>query len=421
MAVRQVRTMCAVRKIPDASADIERDLESHRRGLTGYCYRMLGSGSEAEDAVQETMVRAWKSAGQLQTRAALKSWLYRIASNVCFDILQSAQRRAQPMDLGPASAADAALGAVLPEHGWIQPISDARVLPAEDDPAALASQRETLRLAFVAALQHLPPRQRAVLILREVLRWKASEVAELLETSVASVNSSLQRARATLANLDLDPADAAAEADAVDAEQQALLARYVDAFERYDITSLVELLREDATFSMPPFPLWLEHRDEAGRFMLGPGAKCEGSRVLTTSANGGPAIAIYNPAEDGGYTPWAIVVVEMSGGRIDGLHHFIFPELFEDFGLPPGSRRSAPASPSSVTSARSCSGAPRTWTDRPPRRAASTRRASPSTTARSAAPTARCPTVSPVSSSTTRTDGGMSCGPGTHPLVIGIA
>ncbi len=315
---------------PEPSARIEDELESHRRALTGYCYRMLGSGSEAEDAVQETMVRAWRAADRLEARAALKAWLYRIAGNVCFDMLNGAQRRAQPMDLGPASAADTALGAGLPEHAWVQPIPDARVLPTEADPAELAEGKETLRLAFVAALQHLPPRQRAVLILREVLRWQASEVAELLDTSVASVNSALQRARATLAALELDPRGPVA----VDSEQQELLRRYVDAFERYDITSLVSLLHEDASFSMPPFPLWLRGRVQISRFMLGPGAHCEGSRLLATSANGGPAVGIYHSADDG-YEPWAIVVLEISGGRIAGLRHFLYPELFADFGLPP--------------------------------------------------------------------------------------
>jgi RNA polymerase sigma-70 factor (ECF subfamily) len=316
----------------DASAQVERELEQHRRALTGYCYRMLGSGSEAEDAVQETMVRAWKAADRLETRAALKSWLYRIASNVCFDMLQGPQRRAQPMDLGPASAADAALGEGLPEHAWVQPIADARVAPAAGDPAEVAAARETLRLAFVAALQHLPARQRAVLILREVLRWQATEVAELLETSVASVNSALQRARATLAELDLDAGEGPA---VVDAEQADLLARYVDAFERYDMTALVALLREDAEFSMPPFPLWVQGADDIVAFMTGTGAKCEGSRVLATSANGGPAAAIYN-VDGNGFSPWAIVVVETTpDGRIGGLHHFLYPELFPAFGLPP--------------------------------------------------------------------------------------
>jgi RNA polymerase sigma-70 factor, ECF subfamily len=319
---------------PESDAQIERELEAHRRALTGYCYRMLGSGSEAEDAVQETLVRAWKASDKLQERAALKAWLYRIASNVCFDMLQGPQRRALPMDLGPAGAADAALGD--PEaYAWVQPIPDARVaLDAGGDPAELAAGRETLKLAFVAALQHLPPKQRAVLILREVLRWQASEVAELLETSVASVNSALQRARATLEELDLDASGGAAAVD--DAEQQDLLRRYVEAFERYDMSSLVALLKDDAAFSMPPFPLWIQGPDAIATFMTTTGAKCEGSKVLTTSANGGPAFAIYNPSEDGtaAFTPWAVVVMETSGGRISGLHHFIGPDAFGVFGLP---------------------------------------------------------------------------------------
>jgi RNA polymerase sigma-70 factor, ECF subfamily len=305
---------------------LEQEMETHRRALTGYCYRMIGSGSEAEDAVQETMVRAWRAADKLEARAALKSWLFKIANHVCLDMLQSSQRRAQPMDLGPAQDAAAPLGAPVIESAWVRPIADASVL----DPADVAAERETLRLAFVAALQHLPPRQRAVLILREVLRWQASEVAELLDTSVASVNSALQRARATIDQLDLDAGGAA---DVDDAEQRELLAGYVAAFERYDIDSLVKLLRDDAQFSMPPFPLWVQGPEQIHDFMLGTGAKCEGSRVLVTRANGGPAVAIYNRAEDG-FTPWALVVLEFSGGRISGLHHFIYPEIFRAFGLP---------------------------------------------------------------------------------------
>ena len=312
-----------------ATATIEQELEPHRRALTGYCYRMLGSGSEAEDAVQETMVRAWRAADSLQSRAALKSWLYRIASNVCFDMLNGAQRRAQPMDLASASGADSPLGAA--EHGWVEPIASGRVVDSGGDPAEVADSRESLRLAFVAALQHLPARQRAVLILREVLRWQASEVAELLDTSVASVNSALQRARATLDSLDLDQGGA----PSVDADQRELLSRYVDAFERYDIASLVTLLHEDAQFSMPPFPLWVEGPEQIGRFMLGQGIHCKGSRVLAIEANGGPAVAVYHPAGPGAYEPWAIVVVEMSGERITGLHHFLYPEMFAAFGLPP--------------------------------------------------------------------------------------
>jgi RNA polymerase sigma-70 factor (ECF subfamily) len=314
-----------------AETPIEVELESYRRALTGYCYRMIGSGSEAEDAVQETMVRAWKSADKLQERAALKAWLFRIANNVCLDMLGSAQRRATPMDMGPSSGADAPLGDMLVESAFVRPIADGKVLEPTADPAELAAEKETLRLAFVAALQHLPAKQRAVLILREVLRWQASEVAELLDTSVASVNSALQRARATIEEKHLDTSGAATVEDA---EQKALLGKYVQAFEAYDMTALTALLKDDASFSMPPFPLWVVGPEDIRTFMTTTGAKCEGSKVLVTQANGGPAFGIYNPTPEGDYAGWAIVVMELSEGRISGLHHFIYPELFAEFGLP---------------------------------------------------------------------------------------
>ncbi|MCW2911942.1 MAG: sig7 [Actinomycetia bacterium] len=308
----------------------ELDLEAHRRELTGYCYRMLGSGFEAEDAVQETMVRAWRGVDDFEGRATLRSWLYSIATNVCLDMLRAAQRRARPMDLGPSASADSSLGPGLPEHTWVQPVADARVLATDGDPAELAASRESIRLAFVAALQHLPPRQRAVLILREVLRWKAGEVAELLDTSVASVNSALQRARATIAAYGLD----AARPTRVDAEQQALLARYVDAFERYDISSLVSLLHQDATFSMPPYALWLRGPLDIGRWYLGQGIGCHGSRLVATSANGCAAFGAYHPSGPGTHDPFALQVIEVSDGRIAGLHHFLDADLFPAFGLP---------------------------------------------------------------------------------------
>ncbi len=315
-----------------ARADtIEADLEAHRRELTGYCYRMLGSGFEAEDAVQETMVRAWRGIDRFEGRSALRSWMYRIATNVCLDMVQGPQRRARPMDLGPSSTADSVLGSGLPEHTWVQPVQDSRVLPSDGDPAEVAEARETIRLAFVAALQHLPPRQRAVLILREVLRWQASEVAELLETSVASVNSVLQRARATLAEVPVEPTDPIS----LDADHQELLDRYVDAFERYDITSLVSLLHEDATFSMPPYPLWLQGHVEISRWYVGQGIGCRGSKLVATSANGCAAFGSYKPSGPGLLEPFALQVVEVSGPRISGLHHFLGPELFAAFGLPP--------------------------------------------------------------------------------------
>ena len=315
---------------PSRTGTVDRELEAHRRELTGYCYRMLGSGFEAEDAVQETMVRAWRGIDGFEGRAALRSWLYRIATNVCLDMLQGPQRRARPMDLGPSSTADSALAPGLPEHAWVQPVHDSRVLPTDGDPAELAEARETVRLAFVAALQHLPPRQRAVLVLRDVLRWQASEVADLLDTTVASVNSALQRARATLAAVDTDATTTAA----VDAEQRELLARYVSAFERYDITSLVSLLREDVRFSMPPYELWLQGPVEVSRWLLGTGAGCRGSRLVETSANGGPAFGSYRPAGPGVHEPFALQVIEISDGRISGWTNFLYRELFPAFGLP---------------------------------------------------------------------------------------
>jgi RNA polymerase sigma-70 factor (ECF subfamily) len=306
------------------------DLEQYRRELTGYCYRMLGSAFEAEDAVQETMVRAWKNADRFEGRSALRSWLYRIATNVCLDQLRGRKRRASPMDMGPAVPADSPLGPRLPEHSWVGPIPDERVVALDGDPAEVTAARESIRLAFVAALQKLPARQRAVLILREVLRWQATEVAELLDTTVASVNSALQRARATLA----DQHEEAVPAKPIDAEQQELLARYVDAFERYDITALVALLHQDAVMSMPPYELWLRGPEEMGRFFGGTGAKCEGSRLVPVIANGMAAFGCYNTDPAGGYSPWAIQVIEVADGRISGHHNFIGPDLFPVFGLP---------------------------------------------------------------------------------------
>ncbi|MEA2685849.1 MAG: polymerase sigma-70 factor, subfamily [Actinomycetota bacterium] len=312
---------------------LDEDLEQYRRELTGYCYRMLGSAFESDDAVQETMVRAWKNLDTFEGRSAVRSWLYRIATNVCLDMLRSRQRRALAMDLGPASPADSFTGATRPDHAWLEPIPDGRVL-ADDggDPAAVAESRESIKLAFVTALQALPARQRAVLILREVLRWHASEVAELLDTSVASVNSALQRARATLAAR--AASSTTPEPEVVSAEQQALLARYVDAFERYDIASLVSLLHEDAVMSMPPYDFWIRGPVEMGRFFLGAGIGCEGSRLIPVMANGTAAFGSYKIDPAGGFAPWSIQVIEISGDRIVGHHNFLDTSLFPIFGLP---------------------------------------------------------------------------------------
>jgi RNA polymerase sigma-70 factor (ECF subfamily) len=315
------------------SADLESQLERHRRELTAYAYRMLGSSFEAEDAVQEAFLRAWKNSDTFQGRASFRSWLYTIVTNVCLDMLSGKERRARPMDLGPARAASSDLGEPLPEVTWIGPVPDGRVVPAVGDPAELADERESIRLAFIAALQHLPPKQRAVLILREVLAWRASEVAELLGTSVAAVNSALQRARATLDAIEPRATDAF---DPADHEQRALLQRYVDAFERYDMDALTSLLHEDATWSMPPYELWLQTHEDVEAWCLGPGIGCRGSRLIPLEANGAPAFGQYKPSAEGALEPWSLQVLELRDGGIAGISFFLDTErLFPLFGLSP--------------------------------------------------------------------------------------
>jgi RNA polymerase sigma-70 factor (ECF subfamily) len=312
-----------------AENDTALRLERHRVELTAYCYRMLGSAFEAEDAVQETMVRAWRGFDRFEGRASERSWLYRIATNVCLDMAKSSQRRARPMDLASPSTAATPIDAGLPEATWIGPVPDGRVLDSGGDPADQAVARESVRLALIAALQRLAPRQRAVLILREVLAWKASEVAELLDTSVASVNSALQRARATLSAGGEVPVNDPARP--MDEAQRSLLARYVDAFERYDLDALTALLHEDATLSMPPYELWLRGPKEIRAWFLGTGIGCRGSRLVPLTANGAPAFAQYRP----GGVPWAVQVIDISDGRITGLNAFLDTDrLFPLFGLP---------------------------------------------------------------------------------------
>jgi RNA polymerase sigma-70 factor (ECF subfamily) len=321
---------------PPARAELERRLEDHRRELGGYCYRMLGATFETDDAVQDTMVRAWRALDKFDGRSSLRTWLYRIATNVCLDLLNSRNRRALPMDFGPAAPPVAeSLGEPRSEVTWIQPMPDGEVLSATADPAELAVQKDSVRLAFIAALQHLPPRQRAVLILREVLRWSAAEVAELLDTTVASVNSALQRARATLATV--DPADAAAgtRSSPMDDAQKNLLADYVKAFTTYDIDTLVLLLRQDATASMPPFALWLAGRDDIAAWHLGPGHECRDSKLVALEVNGSPAFAAYKLSPEGGHLPFSIQVLDLDGDKIERITYFLDTSLFERFGLPP--------------------------------------------------------------------------------------
>ena len=318
---------------PSGMEPLESRLEQYRVELTAYCYRMLGSAFEAEDAVQDTFVRAWRNFDKFEGRSSLRSWLYRIATNVCLDMLTGRERRARPMDLGPALTADHPLGSPLPEVTWLQPIPDGRVLPAGGDPATVAEVRESVRLAFVAALQHLPPKQRATLILCEVMSWKAAEVAELLEMSVAGVNSALQRARAMLKTGGLTSERPAVLDDA----KREMLKRYVEAFERYDVNLLTKVIREDARQSMPPFDLWLSGREDMFAWWFGPGIGCRGSRVIPVgTANGSPAFGQYKPSETGsGFEPWSLQVVELTPTGVGEITFFLDTQrLFPLFGLP---------------------------------------------------------------------------------------
>jgi RNA polymerase sigma-70 factor (ECF subfamily) len=310
--------------------ELEAALETHRRELTGYCYRMLGSGSEAEDAVQETMIRAWKAIDGFEGRSSLRSWMYRIANHVCIDMGRSPQRRARPMEMGPATrTADVVLGDQREEHAFIQPVADERVIDLGGDPADVAAARESIRLAFVAALQHLPARQRSTLILCEVLKWKAADVAELLDTSAASVNSALQRARATLAEVRDRPLD-----PVTDPAQQALLARYVQAFEAYDMTALVGMMRDEVILSMPPWDLWLQGPQDLVDWFVGEGISCQDGRLLPIAVNGTAGFGNYHRVAPGVWEPFAIQIIEVVDGHVSGHHNFLYPELFPRFGLP---------------------------------------------------------------------------------------
>jgi RNA polymerase sigma-70 factor, ECF subfamily len=315
---------------PPGSDDLSRELEQHRSEITAHCYRMLGSSFEAEDAAQEALVRAWRHHDGFDGRSSLRTWLYRIATNVCLDQLRSGKRRATPIDLNEAVPGDRIPSASHPEHAWVQPIPDARALSG--DPAEVAASRDTIRLAFIAALQHLPPRQRAILLLRDVLNWSAAEVAELLDTTVAAVNSGLQRAKATLAASEPGEFDALEPAD--DAQRE-LLARYVDAFQRLDIDALVAVMHDDAVLTMPPFDMWVRGHHDLRLFFNGAGHGCEGSLMVPVAANGAPALAHYKPTgPNGERQPFAIQVLDIRDGQIHGVHCFLDPKLFPYFGVP---------------------------------------------------------------------------------------
>ena len=310
-------------------------LEQHRRELTGHCYRMLGSLFEAEDAVQETMIRAWRAQDGFEGRSSVRTWLHRVATNVCLDMLRGRKRRALPMGLVPSSTVSEVtdIGPTLPEDAWVMPIPDDRALGDHADPAQLAAQRESIRLAFIAALQYLPARQRAVLLLREVLGWSAAEVADLLGSSSASVNSALQRARATLAAKDTAK-DMGEPVNPEDEAERDLLAEFVSAFEAYDVRRLTTLLHDDAVQSMPPFPLWIRGAAEIGAWMLGPGIECEGSRLIPIRANGTAAFGHYRSDRQGGHYPFSLQILTLQGGKIAQMHTFLYPEMFPIFGLP---------------------------------------------------------------------------------------
>lgn len=305
------------------------ELEQHRTALVGHCYRMLGSSMDADDAVQETMVRAWKSFEGFDGRSSVRTWLYRIATNVCLDAISEKKRRARPVDDGPVGTVADELQTRERTH-WIEPIADVRAIPADADPAHQLELRESIRLAFVAALQHLPAKQRAALLMTDVLGLSAAEVAEAIDTSVASVNSAIQRARATLSTR-----PSASTPAALSPPQSELVDRYCEAFERYDVAALTSLFHEDATLSMPPFTLWLQGHDAISKWLLGPGAPCRGSRLIRTQASGAPAFAQYRRSERGGHHAWALSVLELSGDRFSSLVSFLDVEaLFPRFGLP---------------------------------------------------------------------------------------
>src|SRR5688572_20914112 len=289
---------------------------------------MLGSAFDAEDAVQEAMVRAWKGLNRFDGRASLRTWLYRIATNVCLDTLSAKSRRARPIEEGPVGTVEDELQ-TRPRTHWLEPIPDEKFLSADADPFEKTALRQSTRLAFVAALQHLPPRQRAALLLSEVLGWSAQEVAGCLDMSVAAVNSALQRARATLAAKNVSAAG-----EPLSDAQAELLEKYVDAFHEYDVDALVALMREDATLSMPPYTLWLQGPEAIRAWLLGRGNGCRGSRLIRTDACGSPAFAQYRRSADGTFHPWSLTVLELDGNRIKAWNAFLDTQrLFPMFGL----------------------------------------------------------------------------------------
>jgi RNA polymerase sigma-70 factor (ECF subfamily) len=304
------------------------DLESHRAAITGHCYRMLGSVFDAEDATQDTLARAWKALSQFDGRSSLRTWLYRISTNVCLDYLQSRRRRMCPTENGSPCAVPAAGDlSQEPIEFWIEPIPDIDSIPSDEDPVKRALLRESIRLAFVAALQRLPPKQRAVLLLNDVLDFSSAETAAALSLSVASVNSALQRARETMGkpqpSADLAP------------PQESVVREYMDAFERYDIPALTSLLRDDVAFSMPPYSLWLQGPAAVASWMQSFGSGCRGSRLIRVEACASPAFAQYRRSTAGGFRAWGLILLELENDRIAAITTFLDADrLFPRFGLP---------------------------------------------------------------------------------------
>jgi RNA polymerase sigma-70 factor (ECF subfamily) len=307
--------------------------EPYRRELLAHCYRMLGSVHDAEDLVQETYLRAWRAYDRFEERSSLRTWLYRIATTACLTALESRNRRPLPSGLGAPSADPEAELAQQPEVPWLEPIPDAMVDGGPADPATIVTSRESIRLALIAALQHLPPRQRAVLILREVLKWRAAEVAELLDTTPTAVNSVLQRARAQI-SLVGPTEDAVTEPTSPG--QRELLKRYVAAFEDYDIDALVELFSAEAVWEMPPFTGWYQTPEAIGRLIStqcpaqGPGDM----RLIPTEANGQPAFGLYMRDGGGAHRAFQLQVVHITAAGVDHVVAFFDTSMFATFGLP---------------------------------------------------------------------------------------
>jgi RNA polymerase sigma-70 factor (ECF subfamily) len=325
--------MSASVSAPAYGTDFELRTDPFRRELLAHCYRMLGSVTDAEDLVQETYLRAWRSYGGFEGRSSIRTWLYRIATNACLRALEQRHRRPLPSGLGAPSNDPGAPVVGGSEVPWLQPIPDVLFATNPVDPAAAAASRSHLRLALVAALQLLPARQRAVLILRDVLAWRAAEVAELLDTTVAAVNSALQRAHAQLATV-APVADLLAEP--ADAGQRAALDRYVHAFENGDVGALTRLLRSDAILEMPPHRTWFQGRETIGRFLAPRIAPAGDMRLVPVGANGGqPAAGLYQRGADGSFRPHAIHLLTVAGSDIVRISAFLDPGPFASFGLPP--------------------------------------------------------------------------------------